>query len=208
MRGLERRRPDMDPANVLKQIQALVRHAKDVDTTYQQYSGDPNQSYVAVLGTADLLTVAGQLLEELGLKSEGQKVTLVGVDIARAAKQLRPVKAPPAAPEAAPPSSNHGVALGAIFVSSWGYEQTNVSYYQVVGVRSASVVIRKIESHVVGNNGYENMMMPSKDQFRGEPKLKRVGVYSGRPGLRISSYESAFLWDGKPQRQTDSRYGH
>ncbi len=34
--------------------------------------------------------------------------------------------------------------IGDIFVESWGYEQTNVDFYQVIKLNAASVVLRKI----------------------------------------------------------------
>ncbi|WP_433863153.1 hypothetical protein [Sphingobacterium thalpophilum] len=59
--------------------------------------------------------------------------------------------------------------LGDIFVESWGYEQTNVDFYQVIKVNKASVVLRKIGSKSLQATGWaSDEVEPLKDDFVGE----------------------------------------
>lgn len=59
--------------------------------------------------------------------------------------------------------------VGDIFVESWGYEQTNVDFYQVIKVNKASVVLRKIGSKSLRATGWaSDEVEPFKDDFVGE----------------------------------------
>lgn len=103
------------------------------------------------------------------------------------------------------------VMVGDIFVSSWGYDQTNVDYYQVVKRTAKTVTVKELEKVVVsGGRGPTERVMPVKDRFnpRGKTLRKKLKDYSGVPYLDLSSYASAYLWDGKPQYQTRAVFGH
>jgi len=43
----------------------------------------------------------------------------------------------------------HGLVEGDILYSSWGYDQTNVDFYQVTEVRGKHVIVREIASQTV-----------------------------------------------------------
>jgi len=57
--------------------------------------------------------------------------------------------------------------VGDILHHSWGYDQTNCDFYQVVEVKKASVVLRKIGAKTVpGSEGFmSESLMPAKDAF-------------------------------------------
>jgi hypothetical protein len=58
--------------------------------------------------------------------------------------------------------------VGSIWHTSWGYDQTNVEYFQVVRESKASVWVREIAATVVDGRVY-----PKKDAFIGEVELHR-----------------------------------
>lgn len=66
---------------------------------------------------------------------------------------------------------------GRILVNTWGYDQTNVDYYQVVEVSPSrrSVVIRKIAARSTEEGWLQGSCWPLADEFIGSPMLKRVG---------------------------------
>ena len=41
----------------------------------------------------------------------------------------------------------HGVQIGDIFYTCWGYEQTNVDFYEVVAVTPKMAMVKPIRSH-------------------------------------------------------------
>ena len=91
------------------------------------------------------------------------------------------------------------VKAGDIFVSSWGYEQTNIDYYQVVGIKDKSTLtLREIGAKVVESIGYgTGRKVPSKDNFIGEAFDKRANIYKigNNVNVRVSlnSFSSASL---------------
>lgn len=81
------------------------------------------------------------------------------------------------------------VDVGDIFMASWGYDQTNIDYYQVTRVISAATIeIRKIGAVSWETEYLQGRSVPAPDSFIGEPMRKRVQSYGGRPHVRISSY--------------------
>jgi len=82
------------------------------------------------------------------------------------------------------------VAVGDIFVSSWGWEQTNVNFYQVVEKPSAStVIVREIAYETVeGSEGFMSRNVRAvPNAFIAEPMKKRLT----NGGFKISSFQLA-----------------
>lgn len=94
------------------------------------------------------------------------------------------------------------ITPGMIFYSSWGYEQTNVSFYQVVKLSGkTSVVVREIsETRCTKDNfDFYGHVMPNRDQFIGDEMRKRINIDFDEPSIKISDYERAYLWDNQPK---------
>jgi len=112
--------------------------------------------------------------------------------------------------------------VGDILHHSWGYDQTNCDFYQVVEVKPASVVLKKIGSKTVpGSEGFmSDSRLPEKDAFVTEgchalskyseqitpesPTItKKVSFYVKEDGsLRYYipvPYGWCDLWEGKPE---------
>ena len=82
------------------------------------------------------------------------------------------------------------VKEGDIYVSSWGWEQTNVDAYQVVAKKGATVTLREIAlCSVEGSEQFmADRVKPVKNEFIGAEFKKRI---TGR-SINISSCETAF----------------
>jgi len=94
------------------------------------------------------------------------------------------------------------ITPGTIFYSSWGYEQTNVSFYQVVRLSGkASVVIREIfkTTCTKDNTDFYGHVMPNKNQFIGDEMRKRINTALSVPSIKLADCERAYLWDNKPK---------
>ena len=112
--------------------------------------------------------------------------------------------------------------VGDILHHSWGYDQTNCDFYQVVEVNKASVILRKIGDQTVpGSEGFMcESLIPKKGAFieKGTQALskldrdispenptitKRVSCYMIDDGsLRYYipvPYGWCDLWEGKPE---------
>ena len=111
--------------------------------------------------------------------------------------------------QAMPNPVDLGIQVGDIFYSSWGYDQTNVDFYQVVGLTGASVKVRQVAQRTVRSGGAGgDSVVAVPDHFVGEVMTKRIQSYSDRPSFNLNSYSDAYLWDGTPQYQTASGFGH
>jgi len=94
---------------------------------------------------------------------------------------------------------------GAIFHWSWGYDQTNCDFYQVISRKGYMVTVREIGQSVVENSIYSHGMadqrLAIKDSFleNKKPFVKKVQFSSdGRPYLSMD-YGWCDLWNGQPE---------
>ena len=99
--------------------------------------------------------------------------------------------------------------IGDIFYSSWGYDQTNVDFYQVVKVTPAMIALRQIDKRVTRGLGHpQEYVMPTPNKFVGPVLNKKVQAHNGVPLVRLNSYSNAYKWDGREKSQTGSGWGH
>lgn len=92
----------------------------------------------------------------------------------------------------------HGLRPGSILVTSWGYDQTNVDFYEVVEVRGKTVVVREIGSKSAGERG--DRVLPDPGRYVGPPMKKVVGEgdnvkiehHYARPWTGGAEYVTAF----------------
>jgi hypothetical protein len=99
-------------------------------------------------------------------------------------------------------SAPHTVEVGTIFYSSWGYEQTNVDFYQVTALVGTTMVeVRQIgaDSKTTGHD--TGTCVAVKDSFleRSKPTRHKVQMFDGKPSLRVDGHHAS-LWDGRPMR--------
>ena len=86
---------------------------------------------------------------------------------------------------------------GDVFVSSWGYEQTNVDVYEVVKVTAKTVILIPIERKVQLKGFMRYTVMPIPGSGKGKAFRRRIIDCFDVPACRITSYATARLWDGK-----------
>ena len=96
------------------------------------------------------------------------------------------------------------IKVGDIYQCTWGWEQTNVNYYQVVQKTAKMVRIKPIRSRTTEDGYCCGHSVPCKDEFKtgdyydpfvkGEKLCK---VYDDG-WIRLSSDHSACKWDGHP----------
>lgn len=94
--------------------------------------------------------------------------------------------------------------VGDILYSSWGYEQTNIDFYQVIEVKGKSIVIREIGASYKETGYMSGDKSALKDHFLkdSKPMLKRVKKSKDGYYVTIASYADAWLWDGKEKGST------
>lgn len=96
------------------------------------------------------------------------------------------------------PQTNQKVPkVGDLFYTSWGYEQTNIDFYQVTKVISPSTIEvrscgekREYDQHMAGH------VKADKDNLSGDPKKHRVSYdREGNPSFKVASYSRAWPTD-------------
>lgn len=97
-------------------------------------------------------------------------------------------------------AETHNLQVGHVLVASWGYDQTNVDFYQVTKIISDKMVeVRKIASMSgAALSSMSGTVLPVIDHFTGEPMRKRAG----RGSIKIDSSRWASVWDGKPKYES------
>jgi hypothetical protein len=104
-------------------------------------------------------------------------------------------------------SKPHTVNVGDIIHHSWGWEQTQCDYYQVLSVTAHGATIQAIDSETVPGSdtgGMSDRRLPIKDQFVRrcgsgpveEPLKVRI---DGRNYVTTLAHGSATVWDGSPK---------
>ena len=106
------------------------------------------------------------------------------------------------------------VKIGDIFCFSWGYEQSNIDYFQVVALKGTKqVIIRQISYEIAETTGYESYKVrPVKDSFLKDShfiKDNEIGavkqvkqLVNGTIYINIESFGWCSLWDGNNDTMT------
>ena len=97
---------------------------------------------------------------------------------------------------------NHSLEVGTIVYSSWGFNQTNIDFFQVIRRTKSSVVIQEIDKKTAPNKSEGFMcrhVVPVKDKFTStETIMKKVNVLLGshKPHFYLShKYGSYSVYD-------------
>lgn len=144
-------------------------------------------------------------------------------EAARSAIDGKPAAATTAAP--AEKVNKFGVKVGDIFSASWGYEQTQTDFFQVVElVGASSVRVREVCLPIIDSVAISGMsedrthkvireLLPAcsssvfiKDQERGDIKRLADGYSEGEVKFKLASFASAFLCKGDTIKTYESWY--
>lgn len=99
----------------------------------------------------------------------------------------------------------HPFRVGDILSSSWGYDQTNVDFYEVVETTEREVTLREIGKRGAGGpDEWSDYVVPLPGVYVGDPLRRRPTTDS----VKIETYKYATKWDGKPERVTSGYAGH
>jgi len=91
------------------------------------------------------------------------------------------------------------VKVGDIFVSSWGYDQTNIDFYKVLSVKNKTAVLAEIGKTRNYTGALNGTCVPDPTVVGKKCLTKRIQCYKDTPCFRLTSYSSAYPWDGKAE---------
>jgi hypothetical protein len=93
--------------------------------------------------------------------------------------------------------SNEEVEVGAVYYSSWGYEQTNIDFYEVVGkFGKKGLWFRPIASDRSFDPNFNDRggCKAAKGVYTGEPFKKML---SDKNWINLTTYSGMCPWDGR-----------
>lgn len=146
------------------------------------------------------------------------------IETAEGCKPTEAKKAPAKATPKAEKVNKYGVKVGDIFEADWGWEQTNVNFFQVVAlVGETSVRVREVYLDMIEESAVSPMasdrtykltseLLPPasrasfiKDQDNGD--VKRIKQCAGGSiCFNVSSYATAFKCNGETVKTYESWY--
>ena len=94
----------------------------------------------------------------------------------------------------------HNIQVGDIFVYSWGYEQTNVDYFEVVATTPKTVKVREIAKEITETTGWMcGTCQPRPGAFLDDAPVlvKHPREYDGAFYLTFE-FGTGSPWNGKP----------
>lgn len=115
--------------------------------------------------------------------------------IAETIKARRGIRKRKETEAAAKKAYRHDHKVGDIFDTSWGYDQTNVEFFQVVEVKGSDLIVREIAQRGIGNPGGSSMsdrVVGIPGQFIGKP-IRIRPTHGG--GVKIEGHYAS-KWDG------------
>jgi hypothetical protein len=86
----------------------------------------------------------------------------------------------------------HDVKVGDLFRCSWGYDQTNIDYFECTAVHGAMIEIRAVAQEREETEFMQGKCVPMRGEYIGEPMRKRVSMAGGEPSVSIYSFASAY----------------
>jgi hypothetical protein len=93
--------------------------------------------------------------------------------------------------------------VGDIVVNTWGWEQTNVDFYEVVEVKNKTILINEIGGMVEEGSEYSHGMacnvLPVKGNFIVGGDSYKLRVKNGGTLSNPASYYYMHKWDGRPE---------
>jgi len=89
-------------------------------------------------------------------------------------------------------SRPHDVKVGDVFRCSWGYDQTNIDFYEVTKVLGAMVEVREVGQMSEETGFMSGECVPEKGRYIGEPMRKKVSMAGHEPSISIYSFANAY----------------
>ncbi len=120
----------------------------------------------------------------------------------------------------------HTVQVGDIFRTSWGYDQTNVEFFEVTQIRGKHAVVREIQKAADHRGSGSDYVVPQSGAYVGPrhegddrgAQMRRLIQYDGYKAacIKIDECRTAYPWGeriagvviGRPVYETASGWGH
>lgn len=91
----------------------------------------------------------------------------------------------------------HDVKVGDVFRASWGYDQTNIDYFECTKLIGKTMMeVRQIACEREDAGCFDQYkVVPALGQYIGEPERKKIQVWKGSPYFSFASFANAYRMD-------------
>ena len=89
------------------------------------------------------------------------------------------------------------VNIGDIYVTSWGYDQTNIDYYKVTNVKNKTVNLVSIGQKRNYTGHMQGECVPDPSVVGNKIYTKRIIDNGNSVSFKMTSYSWAYKWNGK-----------
>lgn len=100
-------------------------------------------------------------------------------------------------------SNQREAKIGDVFVYTWGYDQTNADFFQVVGLTAKCVKLKAINGTTTETGFMCGNKVPKINNFKNDDDSKvlrkKIYYYNQIPHVNME-YGCCELWDGQPER--------
>jgi len=90
------------------------------------------------------------------------------------------------------------IKVNDIMVNSWGYDQTNIDFYKVVGLTPKGIKVRKLGKSIIEDGFMCGKATPLNDFANDKIMTKKIYYFHNKPHITMS-YGSCSIWDNKPE---------
>ncbi len=96
----------------------------------------------------------------------------------------------------------HDIKKGDIFYNSWGYEQTNIDYYQVVKTTKKTISLTRIKGTAedYNNSGMTGSVIPLKDNFVDDEVIRKTPYLLDNNWYVKFNHGIGKQWEGEAMR--------
>lgn len=92
--------------------------------------------------------------------------------------------------------NHNSLQIGSILYASWGYDQTNVDFYEVTKIIGRSTLeLRELAQEQISDGfGHSGKTKPIPGNFISQPFRKRFSIYGS---VKIDEVSRASIWSGE-----------
>lgn len=92
----------------------------------------------------------------------------------------------------------HRLELGHVLHTNWGYDQTNVEFFEITKLIGKTMVeLRELGQISQDTEWAQGRSVPKLGDYIGDPIRRRVNMASSRPSVRIDDVRTAWVWSGR-----------
>ncbi len=93
----------------------------------------------------------------------------------------------------------HAVKVGDMFKTCWGYDQTNVEFFEAVAISGTMLTLREVRQESVSTDSMHGRCVPLPGDYIGAPIRRRAGPHGVRiDDVRFASHYVPMIIGGVP----------